>query len=213
MKKIGIISALLLLLFTLVGCNTDFDAKGYVQGVLDKTYKADYDLYRKMVDATEEECEQDYKDGMSAEVDFFLQYYVGGNVSDDVHNEIAQMYEKIYKKAKYVVEKPTLTEANTYEISIHVSPINVFILAEDKIDSLLEDMQSDENYNIYGKMDEIEFCDTLSRGIIAIINEELPNLSYEDVKTIDTVIKQDADGLFTLNHDDFIKIDSYIIAY
>ena len=104
-KKRAAIVCVLAAVLLLAGCGGGFDADRYVLGVLNNIYLGDSTEYREMVDITEEEAAEEYEQGIEIEADFFLQYYGIGEVSDEVYQQIVDMYKTIYQQSKFEVQE------------------------------------------------------------------------------------------------------------
>ena len=95
MKKRGAIVWVLAAVLLLAGCGGGFDATKYVRGALNNIYLGDPTEYMEQVEITEEEAAEEYEQGIEVEADFLLQYYGIGEVSDEVYQQIVDMYKTI----------------------------------------------------------------------------------------------------------------------
>ena len=109
MKKMAAAVVAMVTALALTACAGGFDASKYVQGVLNNIYLGDSAAYMEMVDITAEEAKEEYEQGVEVEADFFLQYYGLDTVSDEVYQEIVDMYHQIYSKSKFEVKEAVRT--------------------------------------------------------------------------------------------------------
>ena len=75
LKRAAVLALCLTMILGLTSCGSlsnliksGFDASGYVEGILDCTYKGEYEEYRKLTNATEEEAQSAYDNGIDVEV-------------------------------------------------------------------------------------------------------------------------------------------------
>ena len=136
-KRVAIICVLAAVLL-LAGCGGGFDASGYVRGVLNNIYLGDSAEYTKMVDITEEEAAEEYEQGIEVEADFFLQYYGIGEVSDDVYQQIVDMYKTIYQQSKFEVQE-AVKNGDDYNVEVLISPIDVIVNSEEDISAAVDE--------------------------------------------------------------------------
>ena len=102
-KKAAALVLCLAVVFSLSGCGqlsqlirSGFDATGYVRGILDCTYKAQFEEYCKLTDATAEEAQDSYDGGIQASG--------WGNIRSD---SIARMYfDALAKKYDFDLTTP-----------------------------------------------------------------------------------------------------------
>ena len=125
-----------------------FDASKYVQGVLNNIYLGDSAAYMEMVDITAEEAKEEYEQGVEVEADFFLQYYGLDTVSDEVYQEIVDMYHQIYSKSKFEV-KEAVKNGDDFNVEVVISPIDVIVNSEDAISAAVDEFIANANADDY----------------------------------------------------------------
>lgn len=219
-KRIAAWILVLTMALTLCACGGNSmatRATQLVQGNMDELYldKADAD-YLAMVDSTAEESHQDYLDGLEVEAEIFAYYFEISNLTDDLKDEIVELYKEIYSKAKYSVGDATKLDESTYAVKLVVSPLNIFdLVTEDlydateafteKYDGVDIDAMSDEEFNAYDR----EWAEI----IINLCWEKLPDMGYMDEKSMAVQVTLDDDGYWSIHEDDFYSMDELIIYY
>ena len=158
-KRVAIIWVLAAVLL-LAGCGGGFDASGYVRGVLNNIYLGDSAEYTKMVDITEEEAAEEYEQGIEVEADFFLQYYGIGEVSDDVYQQIVDMYKTIYQQSKFEVQE-AVKNGDDYNVEVLISPIDVIVNSEEDISAAVDEFVAAADPADYP--DDLSINDALAR--------------------------------------------------
>ena len=189
-KRVAIICVLAAVLL-LAGCGGGFDASGYVRGVLNNIYLGDSAEYTKMVDITEEEAAEEYEQGIEVEADFFLQYYGIGEVSDDVYQQIVDMYKTIYQQSKFEVQE-AIKNGDDYNVEVLISPIDVIVNSEEDISAAVDEFVAAADPADYP--DDLSINDALARIVVDVINGNMPELGWQDQKSIIVKVEKDDAG-------------------
>ena len=205
MKKMAMVTAL-----ALTACAGGFDASKYVNGVLNNIYLGDSTGYMELVEITAEEAKEEYEQGISVEADFFLQYYGLDSVSDDVYQQIVDMYKQIYSKSKFEV-KEAVKNGDDYNVEVVVSPIDVIVNSEEAISTAVDDFVANANPDDY--TDEQVLNDDLAKLVIKVINDNMANLGYQAEKSIIVKVEKDAQGYYGISDDAIGLLDQDMIAY
>ncbi len=208
-KRVAIICVLAAVLL-LAGCGGGFDASGYVRGVLNNIYLGDSAEYTKMVDITEEEAAEEYEQGIEVEADFFLQYYGIGEVSDDVYQQIVDMYKTIYQQSKFEVQE-AVKNGDDYNVEVLISPIDVIVNSEEDISAAVDEFVAAADPADYP--DDLSINDALARIVVDVINGNMPELGWQDQKSIIVKVEKDDAGYYGLSSDAISQLDQDMIAY
>lgn len=208
-KRVAIIWVLAAVLL-LAGCGGGFDASGYVRGVLNNIYLGDSAEYTKMVDITEEEAAEEYEQGIEVEADFFLQYYGIGEVSDDVYQQIVDMYKTIYQQSKFEVQE-AVKNGDDYNVEVLISPIDVIVNSEEDISAAVDEFVAAADPADYP--DDLSINDALARIVVDVINGNMPELGWQDQKSIIVKVEKDDAGYYGLSSDAISQLDQDMIAY
>lgn len=208
-KRVAIIWVLAAVLL-LAGCGGGFDASGYVRGVLNNIYLGDSAEYTKMVDITEEEAAEEYEQGIEVEADFFLQYYGIGEVSDDVYQQIVDMYKTIYQQSKFEVQE-AVKNGDDYNVEVLISPIDVIVNSEEDISAAVDEFVAAADPADYP--DDLSINDALARIVVDVINGNMLELGWQDQKSIIVKVEKDDAGYYGLSSDAISQLDQDMIAY
>ncbi len=207
-KKAAVLTAMVLAL-VLTACGAGFDATKYVDGVLKNIYLGDSTTYREMVEITEAEAEEEYLAGIEVEADFFLSYY-GLEVSDEIYQQIVDMYKEIYSHSKFEVKEAVKNE-DSYNVEVLISPIDVIVNSEDAIMEAITEFTETANPDDYA--DEQAIYDAMAQIVIDIINGNMANLGYQDQKSVIVKVEKDAQGYWGVSDDAISALDQDMIAY
>ena len=203
MKKMAAAVVAMVTALALTACAGGFDASKYVQGVLNNIYLGDSAAYMEMVDITAEEAKEEYEQGVEVEADFFLQYYGLDTVSDEVYQEIVDMYHQIYSKSKFEV-KEAVKNGDDFNVEVVISPIDVIVNSEDAISAAVDEFIANANADDYA--DEQAVNDALAKLVVDTINGNMANLGYQTVE-------KDAQGYYGISDDAISALDQDMIAY
>ena len=210
MKRMAAAVVAMVTALALTACAGGFDASKYVNGVLNNIYLGDSTGYMELVEITAEEAKEEYEQGISVEADFFLQYYGLDSVSDDVYQQIVDMYKQIYSKSKFEV-KEAVKNGDDYNVEVVVSPIDVIVNSEEAISTAVDDFVANANPDDY--TDEQVLNDDLAKLVIKVINDNMANLGYQAEKSIIVKVEKDAQGYYGISDDAIGLLDQDMIAY
>ena len=210
MKRMAAAVVAMVTALALTACAGGFDASKYVNGVLNNIYLGDSTGYMELVDITADEAKEEYEQGIGVEADFFLQYYGLDSVSDDVYQQIVDMYKQIYSKSKFEV-KDAVKNGDDFNVEVVVSPIDVIVNSEDAISTAVDDFVANANPDDY--TDDQVLNDDLAKLVIKVINDNMSNLGYQAEKSIIVKVEKDAQGYYGTHVIDAISLlDQDMIA-
>lgn len=100
-KKVALLLVCVLVVGVLGGCGNKFDARAYLQAMLDLSYKNDTAEFMDLKLGTAEEAANVYESGIDTAMTKFLE---GVTVSDELEAEFRQLVQDMYGNAKYTVD-------------------------------------------------------------------------------------------------------------
>lgn len=100
-RRIALLLACVLVVGVLGGCGNKFDARAYLQAMLDLSYKNDTTEFMDLKLGTAEEAAKVYESGVDTAMTKFLE---GVTVSDELEAEFRQLVQDMYGNAKYTVD-------------------------------------------------------------------------------------------------------------
>lgn len=101
LKKAALLLVCILVMGILGGCGNKFDAKAYLQAMLDLSYKNDSAAFMDLKIGTAEEAAQVYESGIDLAMTNLL---TGVTVSDELKAEFRQAVQDMYGNVKYTVD-------------------------------------------------------------------------------------------------------------
>lgn len=135
-KRLVAIVLAAVMMLSFAACGKEFDAKGYVQAVMDAKYQRNYDAYAKAIGMTVEEA----KEQMEGEFNESLEQEVQSSGMEATEEEIAQ-YQQLEAdfraKIKYEVKDAVKDDDDNYTVDVEVTPNNAYSLLQDGIEAKL----------------------------------------------------------------------------
>lgn len=204
----------LLLVCTLTGCLSNFDAQAYVQGNMDVVYLNKIsEEYLETVTNTKEELESIYQQGIEVEAEYFTSYFEIDleNAPEDTMDKIVELYKKIYAHSKYEIGEAEKS-GDDYLVNVTVYPMDIMqkIVKEDWEEFEKEFVgQAEQLASMTDAEYEALWCD----GILGLVEERLGSIGYLTPETISIKITKDSDGVYVISDNDFGRIDALVIQY
>ncbi|MCD8039147.1 MAG: hypothetical protein LUE96_08700 [Lachnospiraceae bacterium] len=183
-------------------CGAKLDAQGYLQAMLDLSYKNEAEAYVDMGLGTQEEAAALYERGIDSEMSYFKETL---SLSEEQESEFRGLFEELYKKASYTVGEEQKQEDGSYIVQIAYRRMRVFEPAisayYEGIAALPEKWEAQEETPTQEEMlaDMVEIlCDALRKSI--------ENAEYDEEETL-TIAIELAGNVYTPNSDDVAALE------
>ena len=144
------------------------------------------------------------------EADFFMQYYGICEFSDDVYQQIVDMYKTIYQQSKFEVQE-AVKNGDDYNVEVLISRIDVIVNSEEDISAAVDEFVAAADPADYP--DDLSINDALARIVVDVINGNMPELGWQDQKSIIVKVEKDDAGYYGLSSDAISQLDQDMIAY
>lgn len=209
---------------------TEFDAQGYVRGVLDHTYRGAWDaVYLDQVDLTRAQAQKVYDDGLAEELDRFChQFSIRRDyLSQSTQDKLQDLVTDVCKKASYTVKTGVPLDGDRYAVEVVVQPVDVYLqMKEDGVQVLAK--KQEEKYadaNPYSMTEAAQerfwkrYEEEWAAAILALGKEKLATSSHLEETSILVAVapldseKSPANRLYTLSDNDFANLTALIIPY
>ena len=224
MKKFRTAAALILALalaLSLAGCGTAMsDASAMlVQGNLDEIYLGKFDPdFLTLVDSTEEEAQTIYEDGIEVEVNYFMQFFGIEYPTDEITQELTELYKEIYSHSMYEVGEAADVSENTYGVPLTIYPIDIMQKVADQMEAAAAELQAqytDEEIALITTDENayIEYDHAWAEMLMGLVRDNMDGIGYlEPVDMVVQVTRGD-DDVWTIDDGDFQRIDAQMIYY
>lgn len=214
-KHLVLITTVILLASSLSGCglfrNYKKEYMAYVKGILDVNYKGEFDEYRKLTKASEEETQKVYDDGIAYFCTALMNYYGLQDIEgSDIKPQFTELAKNIYKKASYEVTGAEKS-SGTYTVDITIYPIDILTITHDDVVAYIEDFNNRVDAGEFNEYDREQYEITYAQGIIDILNKALEQSgNLEEAKNITVTIINDGE-VYYISDADFLALDNAII--
>lgn len=203
MKKL--VAALLagVMVFSLAACGgkeEDFDAKGYVEGVLDATYHGEYAAHAEDVGESEEDIKKELEDNnIQVAKDALAQS--GLTATDDEIAAYVAMIEDGYKKITWTVKDAVKDDNDNFTVDVEITPVGL-------LDNLQTIFTNKLQEAVANGVDESGYMAVFNEAVQESINQAQTydpqtvtlNVTYEE--------NSDGDHVYSINESDMEKLDS-----
>ena len=208
MKKLAVSLLAVLAAAFMTACGS-FDASGYINALLDNSYKNDSTKFVEMKIGTAEEAAKLYEEGIDAEMDAMLE---GIELTDEQVVEYRAVIADILAAAKYTVGDAEKQSDGSYVVTITYETMNVFTPAVEAYEVKVTEMITEwtqaalagEEYPSESEMmilmiDELKPC----------LEESLANVTYSEPKTT-TITVELVNKVYTPVESDIVELESLL---
>lgn len=209
MKKLAVSLLAVLTAALMTACGGSFDASGYVNALLDNSYKNDSTSFVEMKIGTAEEASKLYEEGLDTEMDAML---AGIEMSDEQIAEYREVIADILAAAKYTVGEAEKQDDGSYVVTVTYETMNIFAAAMVDYEQKITDMVSEwtqaamagEEYPSEDEMmtlmiDELKPC----------LEDALANATYSEPATT-TITVELVDKVYTPNENDIMELETLL---
>lgn len=201
MKKMlaAVLAGVMVLSMAACGQEEDFDAKGYVQGVLDATYKSDYAAHAEDVGESEEDVKEEIE-GNDREAAEAALTGSGITATDDEIEEYLSLINDGYQKIEYEVGEAVKDDNDNFTVEVTVTPVGLLDSLEtiftDKLTAAVENGTDESGYMAV-------FNESVKESI-----EQAPTYDPQTV-TLNVTWSEDDDGnhVYEINESDLDNLD------
>lgn len=187
----------------------EFDASGYVQGILEASYKGEFETYIQLTEDTKENAQIAYDAVMETKAEG-LANYTAVTLTDENKAKFIEYSKQIFQQAKYEVSDATKTDQG-FTVDISISPMTILQSISEEGKEYVTDFNSRNENGEFAELTDDEFAAEYAKGIMQVFENNIANIQYAEPVTVTvSVILQD-DKLYTMEAEEFTKIDSVIL--
>lgn len=217
-KKKSIITLIIsILLVTLLnGCSTislltqgEFDASGYVQGIMDASYKGEFDQYIKLTQDTQENATTAYEAVMETKAEGFANY-TAVTLNEEMKAKFIEYSKQIYQNSKYEVSDAKKTDKG-FTVDITISPMLILKSISNEGKDYVADFNEKNANGDFTELSDEEFAAEYAKGIMQIFENNIATIQYDEPVTITVNVVLQEDKVYTMEAEEFTKIDSVIL--
>lgn len=208
-KRFAALALALALALSLAGCGAMEDvSRTLVQGNLDEIYLGKYsDEFLELVDITADEAEANYLQGLQTEAEFFTHYFDITYPTEELTNELVELYKEIYSHSRYEVGESTKVDDTTYGVQLTIYPIDIMQKVVDQSEPVITELNN-QTFDTYEAYDA-----AWAEAFIQLCRDNLDSVGYLDPVEMVVQVKRDDNNVWTIYEDDFQDIDLAMIHY
>lgn len=199
---------------------SSMDASIYVRGLINQTFLGQFDEdYLKLVDSDEAESQEIYDGNLDVDVDNFAYYYAIDTVSDDLREQIRQLYKDMYAKSKFEVKDAVKSDSTSYSVEVVIEPLDIY----QRVDSVLEDTMTAFSEQYFIEHPEVlessgepgdpaydAYDAAYGQTIVDLFREKLPEAGYFDAQSVVVQLKLNEDtNTWEMPDNQFQALDEY----
>lgn len=195
------------------GLLRDFDAQGYVRGILDQRFQGEVAQAEKMIDdTTEEELLRQYEEG----VELFVEDHItnGVDVDEKLKRKYVNLCKEIFSAMKYKVHEAEKIDWKQYDVAVEFQPSDVFHRfvkgVREESDALMKKV---ENGEYKGTKEEInaQMQEEFLNRSYEILKESYQNMQYGDAETIVFQVKSNENHVFSADENEISLLITKIL--
>ena len=222
----GALCLCLCLCLVLTGCGgadgrttdlTEADAALYVEGLLKETYLGEYDPdYLRLVDCTESQAREVYEAGLEADVDWFLESYGVEYPTEELREELRELYVGMYALARFQVVSAARQSDGSFSVKLTVEPVNVpygLSSALEKAARPFCQKYPPEEVSQLTEEEARERDKEWAALLLEVWQEALEDGDNLSAQSITVQLEQDKDGNYAITQEDLERLDSLIVDY
>lgn len=221
-RKLTALLTALALALTLTACQkeepqAEFDAKVYVEGLIQGTYLGEFSPeYLELVGLTEEEAKNTYENSLYWGAYAFA-YLYSIEYPQEFYEELQELYREIYTHIQYEVISTTRYYADgAFAVQVDIAPIDIVQKVESKLDEVLKpffEKYPSEVQNTMTTQDYQEFDAEWARLIIDTYKETLPETGNLEKRSVTVKLEKNEEGYYSISSEEFKKLDALVIDY
>lgn len=196
---------------------TAHDAEVYVDGLLKENYLGQAEeSYLELTGIHADDVETLYDSALGMDVEYFFYMYDIDHPTDELREEVKDMYREIYQYTKYEIVSATEQEDGSFSVKLTVYPIDIAQTVSEAMNDATKNFYEKYPQDKINTMKDSEFEKVDQEWAELILNlykDALPEIGNMTEKSIVVQVEENSDHLYTINSDDFARLDALIIDY
>lgn len=196
---------------------TTHDAEVYVDGLIQENYLGQaLEEYLELVNISQEDVEALYDSTLDMDAEYFFFMYDIDDHTDELHQEVKDLYREIYKSTKYEVVSAAQQEDGSFSVKVTVYPIDIAQTVSEALNDATKEFYKKYPQSEINAMSESQYAKVekeWARMILDLYQEALKEIGNMTERSVSVQIEQNSEGLYTINSEDFTRLDALIIDY
>lgn len=196
---------------------TTHDVEVYIDGLLKENYLGQADPeYLELVGIHEDDVERVYESTLEMDVDYFFQLYDIDHPTEELREEVQELYREIYTHIKYEIVSAAQQEDGSFSVKVDMYPIDIVQTVSEAFDTALADFYEEypaERINVMGDR-EFEAMDReWARLIVDLYQDSLEEIGNMTVRSVSVLVEENDEGRYVLKTEDFTRLSELVIDY
>lgn len=196
---------------------TVHDAQVYVDGLIKANYMGKANTaYLELVESNESDVQNLYANALAQDANYFFFMYDIDHPSDELRQEVMELYDDIYQYTKYEIVSAAQQEDGSFSVKLNISPIDIVQTVNEAQNAVVDEFHKKYPQTQVNEMrdDEYEAMEKeWTELIMGLYRDALKEIGNMTEKSISVLIEQNDEGLYAINSDDFARLDELIIDY
>lgn len=196
---------------------TVHDAEVYVDGLIQENYLGQaVPEYLELVGIHEEDVESLYQSALDMDVEYFFYLYDIDHPSEDLYEEVEELYREIYKSTKYEIVSAAQQEDGSFSVKINVYPIDIAQTVNEAMNNATEEFYEKYPQDELNAMNDAQYekvDQEWAEMILGLYQDTLEEIGNMTERSVTVQVEQNAQGLYAINSSDFARLDALILEY
>ncbi|MCI9264669.1 MAG: hypothetical protein HFF06_08860 [Oscillospiraceae bacterium] len=196
---------------------TTHDAEVYIDGLLRENFLGEADQeYLELVGIHEDDVEKVYESALEMDVDYFFSLYDIDHPTDELREEVQELYKEIYTHIKYEIVSAAQQEDGSFSVKVDMYPIDIVQTVSEASDTALADFYEEYPVDKINAMNDREFeamDREWSRLIVDLYQDTLKEIGNMTVRSLSVLIEENDEGRYVLKTEDFDRLSELVIDY
>jgi len=220
MKRAAALTLAAGMTLALAGCGgkiNKFDAAAYMEGLMKETYLGEFTKeYMDLVGITEAEAQATYDNSVEVEAEYFFSIYDIEYPTDELREEVEELYKEIYSHAKFEVISAAEQTDGSFSVKINVEPIDIIQLTDEAWDDAMAPFYEKYPSDVQNAMSDAEYEEMdkeYGQMVVDLVKDQMANIGNQEVQSTTVQLEKDEDGYYAITQEDFSRLNDLIIDY
>lgn len=210
MKKKMIKGMLLLVLAVLflTGCSRN-NVEGYVEGVLNATYKGDYAKYIHLTNCSQSEAQNLHTE----RIEECMKVLEDLQLSDDLKEQYRQFFKKELETVRFTVNGKK-KEKDGYTVEVSVEPYSMFQGIDQELEKKVDEYSTEvteEALNGTPFPDENQLREKVYELLLEILNDHMNHITYGEAETVNIHVTEEKHQSYSIDSGELKKLDKKLV--
>lgn len=196
---------------------TSHDVEVYIDGLLKENFLGQADPeYLELAGIDADDVERVYESTLEMDAEYFFSLYDIDHPSDELKEEIQELYREIYTHTKYEIVSAVQQEDGSFSVKVDVYPIDIVQTVTEAQDTALADFYEEYPVDRINAMSNKEF-EALDREwariIVDLYKDSMEEIGNMTARSVSVLVEENSEGEYALSSEDFTRLSELVIDY